>query len=85
MKPGDVADGRARLDAAVGQNANKILACIEPGGHTDAVINWATWATLRLEGPYGTFIHFDLESRSIAADEIGFLRETVPLFMNQLP
>jgi hypothetical protein len=34
--------------------------------------------------PYGTFIHFDLESRSIAADEIGFLRETVPLFMKQL-
>ncbi len=34
--------------------------------------------------PYGTFIHFDLESRSIAADEIGFLRETVPLFMTQL-
>ena len=34
--------------------------------------------------PYGTFIHFDLESRSIAADEIEFLREAVPLFMNQL-
>ena len=34
--------------------------------------------------PYGTFIHFDLESRSIAADEIEFLRETVPLFMKQL-
>ena len=34
--------------------------------------------------PYGTFIHFDLESRSIAADEIDFLRETVPLFMKQL-
>jgi hypothetical protein len=34
--------------------------------------------------PYGTFIHFDLESRSIAADEINFLRETVPLFMKQL-
>ena len=34
--------------------------------------------------PYGTFIHFDLESRSIAADEIEFLREAVPLFMKQL-
>ena len=34
--------------------------------------------------PYGTFIHFDLESRSIAADEIDFLRETVPLFMKRL-
>jgi hypothetical protein len=40
---------------------------------------------LRPDGtPYGTFIHFDLESRSIAADEIDFLRETVPLFMKQL-
>jgi hypothetical protein len=34
--------------------------------------------------PYGTFIHFDLESRSIAADEVEFLRETVPLFLKQL-
>ena len=34
--------------------------------------------------PYGTFIHFDLESRSIAADEIDFLRKTVPLLMKQL-
>ena len=34
--------------------------------------------------PYGTFIHFDLESRRIAADEIKFLREAVPLFMKQL-
>ena len=40
---------------------------------------------LRPDGtPYGTFIHFDLESRSIAAHEIDFLRETVPLFMKQL-
>jgi hypothetical protein len=40
---------------------------------------------LRPDGsPYGTFIHFDLESRSIAADEIDFLRETVPLLMKQL-
>ena len=39
---------------------------------------------LRPEITYGTFIHFDLESRSIAADEIDFLRETVPLFMKQL-
>jgi hypothetical protein len=34
--------------------------------------------------PYGTFIHFDLEARSIAADEIEFLREAVPLFMKEL-
>jgi len=34
--------------------------------------------------PYGTFIHLALESRSIATDEIKFLRETVPLFMKQL-
>jgi hypothetical protein len=34
--------------------------------------------------PYGTFIHFDLEPRSIAAEEIDFLRQTVPLFMKQL-
>jgi hypothetical protein len=43
------------------------------------------WVLLRPDGtPYGTFIHFDLEPRSIAADEIDFLRETVPLFMKQL-
>jgi len=34
--------------------------------------------------PYGTFIHFDLEPRSIAASEITFLRETVPLLMKHL-
>ena len=34
--------------------------------------------------PYGTFIHFDLEPRSIAADEIEFLREAIPLFTKQL-
>jgi hypothetical protein len=40
---------------------------------------------LRPDGtPYGTFIHFDLEPRSIAADEIDYLRETVPLFMTRL-
>lgn len=40
---------------------------------------------LRPDGtPYGTFIHFDLEPRSIAAQEIDFLRETVPLFMQRL-
>jgi hypothetical protein len=40
---------------------------------------------LRPDGtPYGTFIHFDLEPRRIAADEIDFLRETVPLFMKHL-
>ena len=40
---------------------------------------------LRPDGtPYGTFIHFDLEPRSIAEQEIAFLREAVPLFMKQL-
>jgi hypothetical protein len=34
--------------------------------------------------PYGTFIHFDMESRDIAAEEIAFLREAVPLFMTRL-
>ena len=34
--------------------------------------------------PYGTFIHFDLEPRSIAAQEIEFLRTAVPLLMHRL-
>ena len=34
--------------------------------------------------PYGTFIHFDLEARSIAAAEIEFLREAVPRFVEHL-
>jgi hypothetical protein len=38
----------------------------------------------RTARPMAPFIHFDLESRSIAADEIEFLREAVPLFMKQL-
>lgn len=34
--------------------------------------------------PYGTFIHFDLEPRSIAAKEISFLQEVTPLFLDYL-
>jgi hypothetical protein len=34
--------------------------------------------------PYGTFIHFDLEPRTIAAQEISFLQEVVPLFLDYL-
>ena len=34
--------------------------------------------------PYGTFIHFDLEPRSIAATEISFLQEVTPLFLDYL-
>ena len=34
--------------------------------------------------PYGTFIHFDLDSRSIATEEVEFLRKTVPLLMKRL-
>ena len=33
---------------------------------------------------YGTFAYFGLESRNIAAEEIDFLRKTVPMFMKQL-
>ena len=35
---------------------NKILACIETRGNTDAVIDWAAWAPVRLEGP-PEFLH----------------------------
>lgn len=35
---------------------NKILACIDPAGNTDAVIDWAAWATLRLDGAL-EFLH----------------------------
>jgi hypothetical protein len=34
--------------------------------------------------PYGTFIHFDLEPRSIPAEEIGVLREVIPQFIDYL-
>ena len=34
--------------------------------------------------PYGTFIHFDLESRSIPTEEIRFLREVIPQFIDYL-
>jgi len=34
--------------------------------------------------PYGTFIHFDLEPRSIPAEEICFLREAIPQFIHYL-
>ena len=34
--------------------------------------------------PYGTFIHFDLEPRSISAEEMAFLQEVIPLFVEHL-
>ena len=34
--------------------------------------------------PWGTFIHFDLEPRSIAEGEVAFLKEVVPLFLDYL-
>ncbi|SCK26516.1 hypothetical protein VAR608DRAFT_2166 [Variovorax sp. HW608] len=34
--------------------------------------------------PYGTFIHFDLEPRSIPSEEIHFLREVIPQFVGYL-
>jgi nucleotide-binding universal stress UspA family protein len=34
----------------------KILACIDTRGNTDAVIDWASWAALRLDGPL-EFLH----------------------------
>jgi hypothetical protein len=34
--------------------------------------------------PYGTFIHFDLEPRSIPAEEVRFLREVIPQFIDYL-
>ncbi|RZL95286.1 MAG: hypothetical protein EOP82_03000 [Variovorax sp.] len=34
--------------------------------------------------PYGTFIHFDLEPRSIGAPEVSFLREVIPQFLDYL-
>jgi nucleotide-binding universal stress UspA family protein len=35
---------------------NKILACIDTGGNTDAVIDWAAWAAVRLDSPL-EFLH----------------------------
>lgn len=35
-------------------------------------------------GVYGTFIHFDMELREIAAQELAFLKEVVPLFLGYL-
>jgi hypothetical protein len=53
--------------------------------YADMVEAYCGQLLVRPDGtPYGTFIHFDLEPRGIAADEIDFLRETVPLFMKQL-
>jgi hypothetical protein len=34
--------------------------------------------------PYGTFIHFDLEPRSIDAQEVAFLQEVTPMFLDYL-
>ncbi|VTU27367.1 hypothetical protein H6CHR_02782 [Variovorax sp. PBL-H6] len=34
--------------------------------------------------PYGTFIHFDVEPRSIAEGEATFLQDVIPLFLEYL-
>ncbi|MBT2322748.1 hypothetical protein J7E62_10365 [Variovorax paradoxus] len=34
--------------------------------------------------PYGTFIHFDVEPRSIESAEVSFLQEVIPLFLDYL-
>ena len=34
--------------------------------------------------PYGTFIHFDVEPRSIPSAEVAFLQEVLPLFLDYL-
>jgi hypothetical protein len=34
--------------------------------------------------PYGTFIHFDLEPRSIDAEEVQLLQEVTPYFLDYL-
>ena len=34
--------------------------------------------------PYGTFIHFDVEPRSIPEGEAAFLQDVVPLFLDYL-
>jgi hypothetical protein len=33
---------------------------------------------------YGTFIHFDVEPRSIAEEEVAFLQDVIPLFLEYL-
>jgi hypothetical protein len=62
-------------------SADPANACPNPCQDSNAASRVARSCTLE---PYGTFIHFDLESRSIAGDEIEFLPGTVPLFMKQL-
>ncbi|MBT2303454.1 hypothetical protein J7E70_23680 [Variovorax paradoxus] len=34
--------------------------------------------------PYGTFIHFDLEPRVIDAEEVAFLQQVTPMFLDYL-
>jgi len=34
--------------------------------------------------PYGTFIHFDLEPRTIDVEEVAFLKEVTPMFLDYL-
>ena len=34
--------------------------------------------------PYGTFIHFDLEPRTIEAEEVAFLQQVTPMFLDYL-
>jgi hypothetical protein len=34
--------------------------------------------------PYGTFIHFDLEPRTIDAEEVTFLQQVTPMFLDYL-
>lgn len=34
--------------------------------------------------PYGTFIHFDVEPRRIAEEEVAFLQDVIPLFLDYL-
>ena len=33
---------------------------------------------------YGSFIHFDVEPRSIAEEEVAFLQDVIPLFLDYL-
>ncbi|VTU25304.1 hypothetical protein [Variovorax sp. RA8] len=34
--------------------------------------------------PWGTFIHFDVEPRSIAQEEVAFLQDVIPFFLDYL-
>jgi nucleotide-binding universal stress UspA family protein len=45
---------------------NKILACIDTRGNTDAVIDWAAWAAVRLECPL-EFLHVLERHADVAA------------------